>query len=66
MAKAIPHAMLMWVQSNENHEDIVVRVETRPLDPKVGDTIWSEALDRFGTVEKITPTATFVRIKGWD
>ena len=62
MAKAIPQTLLMWIQSNENNEDIVVLTETVSSEPKVGESLWSIGLDRFGTVETVLPNMTYVRV----
>lgn len=62
MAKAIPHTMLIWVQSNEWNKDIVVLIETVAVTLKVGETKWSDKLDRFGTVEFVGPNDTRIRV----
>jgi len=62
MAKAVPQTLLMWIQSNENNEDIVVLTETVSSEPKVGESLWSIGLDRFGRVETVLPNMTYVRV----
>ena len=63
MSKPIPTVMLIWVKSNENHEDIVVHIETVQKVVKVGDRLWSDRLDRFGKIESETPTNFYVRVE---
>ena len=63
MAKVIPHTMLMWVQSNERHQEVVVHVETVPSVPALGDRLWSDKLNRYGKVTSVNETTTFVTVE---
>lgn len=62
MPQPVPTSLLMWIQSNENHEDIVVHIETRAGTFAPGEEIWSDHLERFGVVDRTTMTGTFVRV----
>lgn len=64
MAEKVPEVLLMWVQSNERHKDMVVHSDSRPFkrELSLGDIIWSEKLNRYGTVYRISEAATFVRV----